>query len=127
MIEFQVAITPDPVNIAKAFMNYNMMTFLRAEVTRLAASVERFAKQLTPVDKGRLRASIHFSPPDFRMQSVVSTNTDYAVFVHEGTKFMRGRPFLKYGAAFAQVALARDVNVRLEKDFTDKFKYAGFK
>lgn len=118
----KVSIKPTPQVLAKAFMSMNIHTFMRKEVNYLAASVERFAKQLTPVDTGRLRASIHYSPADLFLTSIVSTNTDYAVFVHEGTKFMRGRPFMKYGAMFAQVNAYNDINKRLDTEFTNKFK-----
>lgn len=47
----------------------------------------------TPVDTGRLRASTYskFQP----LRGEVGTNTNYDVFVHEGTKFMKARPYLK--------------------------------
>lgn len=47
----------------------------------------------TPVDTGRLRASTYekFS----RLKGEVGTNTKYDVHVHEGTRFMRARPYLR--------------------------------
>lgn len=47
----------------------------------------------TPVDTGRLRASTYsrFAP----LRGEVGTNTNYDVFVHEGTRFMKGRPYLR--------------------------------
>jgi HK97 gp10 family phage protein len=52
-----------------------------------AKKVERKAKRLTPVDKGRLRASIN-SKVVFRGGlpiGRVGTNVKYAIYVHEGT------------------------------------------
>ncbi len=47
----------------------------------------------TPVLTGRLRASTYtnFSP----LRGEVGTNTNYDRFVHDGTRFMAGRPYLK--------------------------------
>lgn len=117
-----VTIKPDPSQLAQAFMKQNISSFLRMEVNRLAASVERYAKQLTPVKTGRLRASINFTPVSLMLQSIVSTHTDYALFVHEGTKYMRSRPFMRYGAMFAQVGVEREITQRLDEDFTKTFK-----
>lgn len=63
------------------------------------------------LDTGRLRASIiggDFSGGSFtqtssgfvsakplKLTAEVGPNVDYAIFVHEGTRFMRARPFLK--------------------------------
>ena len=46
----------------------------------------------TPVDTGRLRASHQtmFQP----LRGVLDVTAGYAVFVHEGTRYMKARPFL---------------------------------
>jgi len=45
---------------------------------------------------GRLRQSIHVDNSKF-LESTVGTNVKYALWVHEGTKKMKGRPFLRQG------------------------------
>ena len=45
---------------------------------------------------GRLRQSIMVDNSTF-LESTVGTNVYYAIFVHEGTRKMRGRPFLRQG------------------------------
>src|SRR5437016_9631182 len=45
---------------------------------------------------GRLRQSIQVDNSKFG-ESTVGTNVYYAIFVHEGTVKMRGRPFLRKG------------------------------
>lgn len=47
----------------------------------------------TPVLTGRLRASTYskFEP----LRGEVGTNTNYDRFVHEGTRYMKARPYLK--------------------------------
>lgn len=47
----------------------------------------------TPVLTGRLRASTSSQFDNLKGQ--VGTHTNYDVFVHEGTRFMRGRPYLR--------------------------------
>lgn len=55
--------------------------------------VGRNSRINTPVDTGRLRASTRERVTPFK--GVVSTNVSYSTFVHEGTRYMRGRPFLR--------------------------------
>jgi len=73
-------------------------------LSKAAFLIEGKAKQFSPVDTGRLRASIFSFARS--LYSEVSTNTDYAIYVHEGTKFMRARPFMRLGAE----AAADDIN-----------------
>lgn len=61
--------------------------------------IERESKMRAPVDTGRLRASIS---TDIRpMTATISTNTNYAVYVHDGTRYIKSNPFMKDGAASA--------------------------
>ena len=89
-------------NIARAFAAYPdvVAPALRDASMKSAFLVERYAKLVTPVDTGRLRASIATSlgVRDRGITSIVQTNVFYAVFVHEGTKRMRGRPYMQQGA-----------------------------
>lgn len=49
------------------------------------------------VDTGRLRASVAVSETTSAGVPVVrvGTNVEYAIYVHEGTRYMRGNPFLR--------------------------------
>lgn len=71
--------------------------------------IERETKPITPFKTSRLRASISTSVSRYGdpagigfsangLTGWVGPTTNYAIFVHEGTKRMRGRPFLKQGA-----------------------------
>ena len=88
-------------NIAEAFRSYPELVapFLRIASMKSAFLVERYAKIVTPVDTGRLKSSIATSLGirDRGITSIVQTNVQYAIYVHEGTKLMRGRPFMKQG------------------------------
>lgn len=65
----------------------------------IAAKVETAAKGYTPVDTGRLRSSITWTIiEDGRsLVAIIGTNVEYAIYVHEGTRFMEGTPFLVDG------------------------------
>lgn len=61
--------------------------------------VEASAKRRAPVDTGRLRSSLTTAlfavPYEPFLACRVGTDVDYAVYVHEGTRYMVGRPFLE--------------------------------
>lgn len=66
---------------------------------RQGIRVSNAAKRFCPVDTGRLRASIGVSQ-SFGSEGAVTrveATADYAIYVHEGTRYMRGRPFLTEG------------------------------
>jgi HK97 gp10 family phage protein len=70
------------------------------KIEQITVQAQSYASEMCPVDTGRLRSSIthemgteHGSPV-----GLVSANTNYAVFVHEGTGRMKGRPFLRQAA-----------------------------
>jgi hypothetical protein len=57
--------------------------------------IERETKPRTPVDTGYLRES---QIKTFGiLKGIYEPIADYAVYVHEGTRRMKGRPFLKQG------------------------------
>jgi HK97 gp10 family phage protein len=56
------------------------------------------SKRITPVDTGRLRSSGHVKSPTrsgSMITVVMAFATDYALFVHEGTRRMAGRKYLE--------------------------------
>lgn len=65
---------------------------------RVQNQARRLLTQRKPgVDTGRLRASV--SVEQFIRGGVIVTrigsNVEYAIYVHEGTRYMRGNPFLR--------------------------------
>lgn len=83
-----------------------ILPFMRQASQASAFAVEREAKPVTPVDTGRLRASIATSlgVANKGLSSVVQTNVDYANIVHEGLGYGRNsrkRPFMEQGAEAA--------------------------
>lgn len=66
---------------------------LQKAITRSILIIGRESRMNTPVDTGRLRASHReiFKP----LYGEVSTHVNYDIFVHEGTRFMKARPYLR--------------------------------
>lgn len=61
-----------------------------------ALQVTNQAKQGCPVDTGRLRSSIRWSlgQDGIGLFALVGTDVNYAIYVHNGTRYMAARPFL---------------------------------
>lgn len=85
-------------NIAEIKRAFNRSPFLMARyldtaISKTVFAIGRQSRINTPVKTGRLRASTYeqFS----HLKGEVGTNTDYDIFVHEGTRFMRARPYLR--------------------------------
>ncbi|MBP3887615.1 MAG: HK97 gp10 family phage protein [Cellulosilyticum sp.] len=81
-------------------INTNIMseieTILAQRFERVGQYVENTAKENCPVDRGILRASIHHEAD--KDGTVIGTNIEYAIPVHEGHGKFTGKPFLKDAA-----------------------------
>ena len=96
--------------------------------------VERETKPRTPVDTGRLRASIGGggytggSYPsgvgrEFRnLYGSIGTDVKYAIYVHEGTYRMKGRPFLKEGVEISLPEIQRYFEMGITKTLNNLAK-----
>lgn len=92
---------------------YLMARNLNKAITYSIAKVQQKSVPLTPVKTGRLRASYHTY---FRnLYGMISPETDYAIYVHEGTRFMRARPFLAEGISESN----KDIQNYFEKAVED--------
>lgn len=91
-------------NLKRAFDELALESF--DDLQRVALDVQNRARELCPVDTGRLRSSIHHKPGrDQRGPYVdVGTNVDYAAFVEYGTRHQRAQPFLRPAVAEAVAA-----------------------
>lgn len=94
MADIQIKITNLP-EIRSAFRQSPVLMTreLNKAIKSTTVLVQRRSMMNTPVDTGRLRASHYtkFSP----LRGEVGTNTEYDIFVHEGTRFMKSRPYLR--------------------------------
>lgn len=66
------------------------------DLSRRAIRVESRAKVLCPVDTGRLRSSIRWqlNRRPGGLVATIGTEVEYGGFVHNGTRYVRARPFL---------------------------------
>lgn len=71
---------------------------VRVVVATFGLLIESAAKELAPVDTGRLRASIRLEMRSDGLGAEVATNLRYAPAVELGTRRTRAQPFL--GPAF---------------------------
>jgi len=95
---------------------------MRIALYKAGLVVMRESMSRTPVRTGRLKTS-HFltgsggvkvSGMGKKMQAEVGPNTDYAGFVHNGTRFQRAQPFLKKGADAAENKVNRIIKDDLQ-------------
>lgn len=69
-----------------------MTAELNIAIPKAVLNIQRKSMINTPVDTGRLRASTRSKFDNLRGE--VGTNTNYDIFVHNGTRFMPARPYL---------------------------------
>jgi phage gpG-like protein len=72
-------------------------------LSKSALTIEGKAKQLAPVDTGRLRASIRTDLAPLR--AVVGTNVEYAPYVEHGTGGRKGARFMARGVQASMRAI----------------------
>lgn len=67
------------------------------DLARRAINVDRRAKQLAPVDTGRLHASIDWGlrRDDTGLFAVIGSDVEYAIFQELGTRFQAAHPYLR--------------------------------
>lgn len=82
-------------NQAPRLMNRELSQAIR----KSTLLVEGQSKIRTPVRTGFLRNSheTRFEGGGFNFRGIVEPTAEYGIFVHQGTRFMKGRPFLKEG------------------------------
>lgn len=68
----------------------------------------------TPVDTGELRASETVEADDRRL--TLTAGTDHAIFVHQGTRSMTARPFMRDAAEAALPGIADAIASAAERE-----------
>ena len=122
MTDIKITFRPTLEALAKKFGNINIQSFMQTQIRALAFTVEGEAKMVTPVDTGRLRASIRVLPSLRTLEATIAPHTEYATYVHEGTRYMRGRPYMYWGAKKAVVGLDDRLSKGLESLIQDKIR-----
>jgi len=123
----QVTYNPTLSALEKALLNgtKNGIEQVRKFIQEMAFMTERYAKQLTPVDTGRLRSRIAVSMPlgAKGIRAEVGTNVFYAGYVHWGTYKMKGRPFMTEGKdLMLRKKTGEKIASRIDKEYAKAFK-----
>ena len=71
---------------------------IAAGLAAIGLTAEGYAKELCPVDTGRLRNSITNAVDEGEQAVYIGTNVEYAPYVELGTTRMRARPYLRPAA-----------------------------
>lgn len=114
-----ISITLDVASVTKFFKEIpeNLERAIATTIQKATLLIERDAKIGAPVDTGRLRSSI--SSEIRPLSSTVSTHTNYARYVHDGTRFMRARPFManagKSAVSEMETILGEEIAAALQK------------
>jgi HK97 gp10 family phage protein len=122
MFDIRLRFEPPLSEIANKFRNIDIEGFLSRKIRELAFLVERESKIVSPVKTGRMRASIRVMGSGQKFRQIIQPNVDYAIFVHEGTRYMKGRPFMFWGATTAVAdfnqTFAKDLDAEIKKNFS---------
>lgn len=115
----KITTRPDINIFGRKFSTFRINPFLQNMVKEFAYKTEAETKKVTPVDTGLLRSSIGTSFSNLGAE--VSTSIGYSVFVHEGTKYMVGRPFFEWGFQKAIVGFEDRMAKLLEAELQHHF------
>lgn len=123
MVNISVKVNPSFEDVGRKFRSVDIQKASQEGLTEFAFLTERFAKISSPIDTGRLRASIVTDIGN--MQAKIGPHVDYAIYVHEGTRYMKARPFLSIGYSQAEMKLFSGKSPfvsSLEREFDQKIK-----
>lgn len=75
---------------------------------KIGLTAEKYARNLCPVDTGRLRNSITHTVDSGGKAAYIGTNVEYAPYVEMGTSRMKAQPFLRpaahdHGAEYGKI------------------------
>ena len=134
-VSVSMKFNPDSEVIAQKFASINLQNPTQDAINKILFRIESYGKQLAPVGTpesthkkgyvgGRLRGSIQTSPLQGMSDigGMVSTNVDYAIYVHEGTYKMRARPFLTAALQLVSGDMDNEIGQHLDKFLVDEFK-----
>ena len=79
----------------------------------VGGTAERYIKEITPVDTGRLRNSIANEPVNNNTMAV-GTDVEYAPYVELGTRSQRAQPYIRPGVENHRDEYAKIIKSELE-------------
>ncbi len=85
---------------------------LQKAIEKSTLMVGRDSRRNTPVRTGRLRSSTYERLSTLKGE--IGTNVYYGLFVHEGTRFMRARPYLKMAVDQNESAINKEFGIAVQ-------------
>ena len=114
----KITVKPSMGEMRRKFGNININGFLSKKIKEYAFLIERESKKVTPVDTGRLRASIGVTLRP--MGATIQPDTHYAYWVHQGTRYVDARPYMFWGAETAsqgfEEKMAKELDAEIQKE-----------
>lgn len=105
---------PSLQELEKKIGSIPINNFLKDQIKKIGFSIEAESKQVAPVDTGLMRSRIMTTIGGNGLRAEIKPDVHYAIFVHEGTRYMRARPFLVWGTQRVlpglDVKIARDLD-----------------
>ena len=137
MSSVSVSVTPTFQAIGRAFRSINIARGIQKAIEAYAFIIESEAKKETPVDTGRLRASIGTSI--YPLRAVIGPYVKYAEWIHEGKMIRGGRlirikgrgragtppggkPYMKLGETHAAIHKNKIIGKELENEIHSAFR-----
>lgn len=120
-VDITFKVTPTFAEVARKFQSVDIYGPIQKSIEEFSFMTEREAKIASPIDTGRLRSSIMTSIGN--LQARVAAHVHYAIFVHEGTRYMKARPFMEIGLAKSKVTYFGSANqlvIHLKKELDYK-------
>jgi len=122
MLDIKVQIKPSLERVGDAFRAIRAGAALQKGIEKFGWAIERESKRYSPVDTGRMRASITTDIGNLRAR--IAPNVVYAGFVHEGTRYMKGRPFMRWGVEAAEPEAPQGIKAEVEAEIDSKLSKA---
>jgi len=85
----------DEVKAALKKAPYIVPKHINKAIKKSILLIQKESQTRTPVDTGRLRGSYEFKFSN--LYGETEPTAEYAIYVHEGTRYMKSRPYLKQG------------------------------
>lgn len=120
-MQITVDFKPDVDKIGKMLESVDLVNALRDKVVQISRDIQDAAQSQTPIRTGKLRSSI-FVVNSSPLGAIIKTDLNYALFVHEGTKNMRGRPFMELGAGKVEKSIDQQIADGVTKELESKIK-----
>lgn len=110
----------DAANIANLYKgaSENLQQRMENRIEAAMRIVQREAMRESPVDTGKLRQSIRFQKVA-PMTGEVEVTADYGVYVHEGTRYFSGNPFMDRAIVTAQPKISAEFGMVLQATVRD--------